>query len=343
MKLSWHVHLLLGAVAAVFGASSGMAESPEPQSAEHRVAGGIERAKRATVGILQPEGPDARGLAGQGRFSVRGTGFHVRDGYIVTARHAVEQEEGGKSTIPKEIRVLTTDLEEFPAALTGVNAFLDIAVYRISLDGASARMAAAAFAQQEPEPGDEVFTVGYPLGWGPAVGFGRLGNPDTFLPTVDSRLFQLDLSACSGNSGGGLFNAGGEVVGVMHAIVQTETIQGERRCSRFGFAVPGRLVQRITDALIRGEHPRFSRLGVQLRVEKRGTRWVVAVAEASGPALEGGIQKGDILLAIENIAITDAAQLKNYLIERTEPGQRVMVRVLRGDKEQTLIVTLGGA
>jgi serine protease Do len=346
MRFAWLIVLFLGSLPLLLGASPVLEAVPGPADhgeAAQRFAAGIERAKRATVGILQSEGPDARGLSGQGRFSVRGTGLYVRDGYIVTARHAVEAEEAGKSTIPQEIRILTTDLEELPAKLTGVNAFLDIAVYRVSLDGTSARMAAAAFAQQEPEPGEELFTVGYPLGWGPAVGFGRLGNPNTFLPTVDSRLFQLDLSACSGNSGGGLFNAGGEIVGVMHAIIQTETIQGERRCSRFGFAVPGRLVQRISEALIRGERPSFSRLGVQLRVEKRGTRWVAAVAEASGPALDGGIQKGDILIAIESAAITDAAQLKNYLIERTEPGQRVTVRVLRGDAERDLVVTLGGS
>lgn len=338
MRCSWRNLLLLGSAAVLLVASAALAEP-----ADHRLSSGIERAKRATVGILQPEGPDARGLAGEGRFSLRGTGFHVRDGYLVTARHAVELEEAGKSTIPQEIRVLTTTLEELPATLTGVSAFLDIAVYRVNGDGAATRMAAASFAQQEPEPGDEVFTVGYPLGWGPAVGFGRIGNPNTFLPTVESRLFQLDLSACSGNSGGGLFNADGEVVGVMHAIIQTETIQGERRCSRFGFAVPGRLVQRIANALIQGAQPRFSKMGIQLKVVKMRTRWMVAVADASGPALEGGIQKGDILLAIENTEITDAAQLKNYLIERTEPGQKVTVRVLRGDKEQVLSVTLGGA
>ena len=342
MRCSWK-DLLLSSAAVLLGASAALAEPSDHRLADRRLSSGIERAKRATVGILQPEGPDARGLAGEGRFSLRGTGFHVRDGYIVTARHAVEQEEAGKSTIPQEIRILTATLEELPATLTGVSAFLDIAVYRVNGDGPATRMAASVFAQQEPEPGDEVFTVGYPLGWGPAVGFGRIGNPNTFLPTVDSRLFQLDLSACSGNSGGGLFNADGEVVGVMHAIIQTETIQGERRCSRFGFAVPGRLVQRIANALIQGTQPKFSKMGIQLKVVKMGTRWMVAVADPSGPALEGGIQKGDILLAIDNTEITDAAQLKNYLIERTEPGQKVRVRVLRGDKEQVLSVTLGGA
>src|SRR6185295_9597142 len=171
------------------------------------------------------------------------------------------------------------------------------------------------------------------LGWGPAMGFGRIGNPNTFLPTLESRLFQIDLSACSGNSGGGLFNANGEIIGVLHAVIQTEQTEAEHHCSRFAFSVPGLLVQRIVTTLIQGGTPKFSRLGVNLKPVKIGTHWRVAVADASGPALDGGIRQGDILLAIEDMTITDAAQLKNYLIERTQPGQRVTVRVLRDGKE----------
>ncbi|HJU04978.1 MAG TPA: S1C family serine protease [Nitrospiraceae bacterium] len=311
------------------------------QTDEHRFAAGVEKAKRSTVGVLQNV-ENTRIQKGRPNFVPRGSGFHLRDGYIVTARHAVERDETGQKAIPKEITVLTTELEELPAELTGVNEFLDVAVYRLR-EGGSTSLKPVAFGKKEPESGDELFTVGYPLGWGPAVGFGRLGNANVFLPIVDSRLFQIDLSACSGNSGGGLFNAEGEVVGVVNAIIQTETVQGEPRCSRFAFAVPGLLVQRIVEALIQGQQPSFSKLGIQLTVVKVGTRWRVAVSEAAGPALDGGLRKGDILLAIDDTTITDGIQLKNYLIERTTPGQKVSVKVLRGDSEQVLYVTLGKA
>ncbi|MGH7232959.1 MAG: S1C family serine protease, partial [Nitrospiraceae bacterium] len=195
------------------------------QSGEHRFAAGVEKAKRATVGILH-DSQNPRAQKGRPNFVPRGSGFHVRDGYIVTARHAVEGDESGQKAIPKDITILTGELEELPAEFIGVNEFLDIAVYRLTGDRATTTLKAAAFKDEEPEAGDELFTVGYPLGWGPAVGFGRLGNPSVFLPTIESRLFQIDLSACSGNSGGGLFNADGEVVGVVHAIIQTETVQG---------------------------------------------------------------------------------------------------------------------
>lgn len=301
-------------------------------------SGRIEQAKRATVGILQVS--EDIDKATKTHFSVRGSGFHLRDGYIVTARHAVERQQGGKTVIPKEISVLTPMLEEFPATLVGVNAFLDMVVYRVDIREGSS-LGNASFAQEPPQSGEQLFTVGYPLGWGPAVGYGRLGNPNTFLPTAQTRLLQVDLSACSGNSGGGLFNGKGELVGMVHAIIQTETTQGERRCSRFAFAVPGPLVQRIATALIEGKNPHFPRVGINMTVVKVGTRWRVAVAKATGPARNGGMRKGDILLSIDDTEITSAAQFKNYLIERTTSGQRVTIKVRRGETEKSILVTLG--
>ena len=67
----------------------------------------------------------------------------------------------------------------------------------------------------------------------------------------------------------------------------------------------------------------------------------MAVSKASGPAKRGGIHKGDILLSIDDTEIISAAQLKNYLIERKAPGQQVTLRVLRGEEEKLLTVTLG--
>jgi len=175
------------------------------------------------------------------------------------------------------------------------------------------------------------------------MAFGRIGNPATFLPTVETRLLQIDLSVCAGNSGGGLFNARGELIGVMHAMIQTTTDRADHPCSPLAFAAPGSLVNRVAGALIQGEPLAFSKLGTALTSVQLGTRWRVAVSEANGPAKDAGLKKGDVFLAIDDVEIADGAQLKNYLIERTAPGQRVTVRVLRDGKEQVLQVTLGKA
>ena len=298
----------------------------------------VEQAKLGTVGILarsaQPEGK---------AFSVRGSGIYLGDGYILTARHATERQGAGTTANPPHVSVIASTLEETPAALVGVNHFLDVALYRISQEKMPHGLVARTFSQTEALPGERVFTVGYPLGWGPAISYGHVGNPNTFLQTVQSRLLQIDLSACSGNSGGGLFNARGEIVGLVHAIIQTETIREERRCSRFAFAVPGPLVNKIVTALKQGQPFHFSKLGLQLTSVKFENRWHMAVAQATGPARLAGFKKGDVLLSIDNRPIHSASQLKTYVVEHTRPLQPVSIRILRQHKEKVLRVIMGKA
>ena len=75
---------------------------------------------------------------------------------------------------------------------------------------------------------------------------------------------------------------------------------------------------------------------------KDGTKLCVAVKDVGYPAESAGIQKHDILPEIENTETLDGAQLKNYLIERTTPGQKVSVKVRRIDADLTFHVVLGG-
>lgn len=301
----------------------------------------IEQAKRATVGILQSDQSESSHL-GQGLpVNVRGSGIHVGQGVIVTARHAVERDEGGSFVIPETIHLVTDDLRELPAVRQGANTYLDVAVYRLQASESDWPPAHVVFSEDEVTYGDQVFTVGYPLGWGPAITFGTIGNPNTFLSTVQSRLMQVDISACSGNSGGGLLNQQGQLVGLVHAIIQTELQQEDRRCSRFAFALPGPLVHRVVTAVLDGRAPGFSVLGIQLQTVRIGNRWSLMVGKATGPSRHAGFKKGDVLLTIDDVPVTTPAQLKNYLIEQTEPGQTVVINVQRGDSLESISVRLG--
>lgn len=301
----------------------------------------LDRAKRATIGVLE-ETQDQRTPDKPGKIAIRGTGFHLRDGYLVTARHAVERNDPSGKHIPPHIRVITNELDELSAFLVGDSAYTDVVVYRLEEKHRSALLTFTPFASQEGTTGDEVFTVGYPLGWGPTMAFGRLGNTNTFLQTVDTRLLQADLSVCSGNSGGAMYNTAGQVVGLMHAIIQTEKDPQEGHCSRLAFAVPAPLAQRIVQAALDGKPLAFSRLGLHMTTVKDGIRWRVAVRDVVEPAKSAGLMKTDILMAIDDIDIMDAAQLKNYLIERTNPGQQVRIKVRRGDVDLTFPVILAG-
>ncbi|MCP9449574.1 MAG: S1C family serine protease [Nitrospira sp.] len=300
------------------------------------------RAKQATVGILadtqDPRMPDV-----PGKLVVRGTGFHLKDGYIVTARHAAEKYEPATgSVIPQQIRILTDNLHELPAVLVGENAFMDVVVYRVPQEHRSVLPGNAVFNVADAAVGTEVFTVGYPLGWGPTMAFGRLGNTNVFLPTVETRLMQADLSSCSGNSGGGVFDAKGEVIGIVHAVIRTEKEETASSCSRLTFAIPGILAERIVSSAIAGKPLAFSRLGVQLTSVREGTKLRMAVKDVGEPAKSAGLQRHDLLLEIDGVEIIDGAHLKNYLIERTTPGQTVAVKVRRVDVDLTLHVVLGG-
>lgn len=300
------------------------------------------RAKEVTVGILA-DTQDQRSPEKPGKVAIRGTGFHLRDGYVVTARHAAEKHELSTGTIvQKQVRLLTHDLHELTAELVGESAFMDVVVYRVIEPHRAKLRAETSFAMGDLLPGMDVFTVGYPLGWGPTMAFGRLGNINTFLQTVETRLIQADLSACSGNSGGGLFNGQGDIVGILHAVIQTDKDESQTYCSRMAFAIPGRLAERIVNAVLSGKTLAFSKLGVHLTSVKDGTRLRVAVKDVSEPAKAAGIQKHDILLAIDGTEILDAAQLKTFLIEHTTPSQEVSVKVRRIDADLTFHVVLSG-
>jgi serine protease Do len=313
-----------------------------PAAAETGVrADVIERAKRATVGILE-DTQDPRTPDKPGKIKIRGTGFHLHNGYIVTARHAVEKNSPTGHIVPKIIHILTTDLHELVAQIVGESAYLDVVLYRLTQKDRPVLDTGSAFATDPPVVGGEVFTVGYPMGWGPTMAFGRIGNINTFLQTVETRLLQADLSACSGNSGGALYNQAGEVVGIMHAVIQTDKDESHVFCSQMAFAIPATLASRIVAAAIEGKPLAFSRLGIHMTAVKEGTKWRMAVQDVSEPAKAAGIQKHDILLAIEDMEILDAAHLKNYLIERTVPGQRVSVKVRRAEADLTFTVTLAG-
>lgn len=328
----------------MFTAWAGMTMLAAPLSAEPTPVSQdtFLRAKQATVGILE-DNQDQRTPEKPGKIVVRGTGFHLRDGYVVTARHAAEKHDPSTGTIiQKHVRILTDDLDELPADLVGDSAFMDVVIYRVAEQHRSKLQAGTSFASEDVAPGMEVFTVGYPLGWGPTMAFGRLGNTNTFLQTVETRLIQADLSACSGNSGGGLFNTQGEIVGIMHAIIQTEKDETQAHCSRMTFAIPGILAERIVNAALTGKPLTFSKMGIHMTSVKDGTKWRMAVKDVADPAKEAGIQKHDIILTVDDTEILDAAHLKTYLIERTTPGQKVAVKVHRVDADLTFTVTLGG-
>lgn len=116
-----------------------------------------------------------------GKVLVKGTGFHLNDGYVVTARHVAEKHDPTTGAIiQKRIRILTNDLHELPSDLGDDSALMDVVLYCVAEPHRSKLQTGTSFVTGNVALGMEVFTVGYPLGWGPAVAFSRLGNTNTF-------------------------------------------------------------------------------------------------------------------------------------------------------------------
>lgn len=227
------------------------------------------------------------------------------------------------------------------AFVIGEHALTDLAVYRVEPGAALKLPGAVSFAAGDPQPGEDVFTVGFPLDWGATVTYGRVGSEGTFLFTVASRLLQLDLSVCSGNSRGGLFNDQGAVVGIVHAIIQTEHVLGKGGCSRMAFAIPATVANRVARDLRERKRPLVPWLGIAMEAVKWEGRWRMRVTKVEGPASDAGLKVGDVIVAIDQTEIFTPAELKSVLLETAQPNQTVLVHVLRDHAEFLMNITLG--
>ena len=157
-------------------------------------------------------------------------------------------------------------------------------------------------------------------------------------------LIQTDASISPGNSGGGLFNANGELIGIVNAKSSYSEAEG------IGFAIPINTAMEISRQLIESGSVARPALGVkivdvtdaqtaqQLGVSTMGV-YVVEVTKGSG-AEAAGVQAGDRVLAVDDTAVSDSSALKNYLKDKAI-GDSVNLQVERNGKVQTLTVTLG--
>lgn len=160
-----------------------------PLAAESR----YERVDREVVCIVS-EYPDG----GQ----VLGSGFFVAPGVLATVRHQIE----GAARVTAHLR----QNGAAPARLIATDPRQDAALLRVAADGGGGMRLDAG----TPALGEEVFTVGCPLGLSHTLTRGVVSNPGRDIE--GRRLIQTDLAINSGNSGGPLVNARGDVIGVVH-------------------------------------------------------------------------------------------------------------------------------
>jgi len=253
-----------------------------------------------------------------------GTGFAVSPTEVVTARHIVIDAE--------RIVIRALDDREHEATVVGTDARTDLALMRV-VDGSlpPARLGKSA----DLRVGDTVLAVGNPYGLGHSVSVGVVGHRARRL-SVDAAdgprvsFLQLSIPLNPGNSGGPIFDAEGQVIGVLSG---THT-QGQA----IAFAVPVEAVVAGLSALRAGAQ--VSRAFLGIRTEEQGRSLRVTSVIPSGPADRAGIRPGDILTAFDGQTVATSSQLFDGL-DALPGGAVATVRIQRDGQLVILDVRLG--
>ena len=290
-------------------------------------------------------GGDPRSQARQARIAF-GSGVIIsQDGYIMTNNHVVAGSE--------EITVTLNDNRTFKAKLIGRDPGSDIAL--IKIEGKD--LPTIPFGDSDKlRLGEWVLAVGNPFNLTSTVTAGIVSAKSRSTAAAGDQLevsafIQTDAAVNSGNSGGALVNAAGELVGINTMIYsQTGNYAG------YSFAVPINIAAKVVSDIKSYGTVQRGVLGVagseitEELIKKEGLKvnsgfYVADFAEISG-ALAAGIEKGDVIVAIEGHKISSFGQLQEQ-VSRFRPGDTIKVTVNRKGAEKTFAVKLrnkeGGA
>ena len=262
------------------------------------------------------------------------------DGYILTCAHVVD----GASSI-----TVTIDDKDYTATLVGEDTTSDVAVIKIDATGLTP---ATVGDSDNLKVGQSVMAVGNPLGelGGTVTGgmISALNRSVTIQGTSSTNtmsLIQMDASVSPGNSGGGLFNMNGELVGIVNAKSSSSDAEG------LGFAIPINDAIKVAQQLLENGYVTgrpylgITYLGVedaqtaaQLGVNAYGV-YVVEVVKG-GPAERAGLQSGDRIVSIDGTEIASKDDL-GTLMQKHAAGDTLNITIARNGQMQTVSVTLG--
>lgn len=304
-----------------------------------------------------PDGQKSMGQQGKGGQPLDGFSFHSprpgdplsnnrsglgsgviidrHQGYIITNHHLIDG--------AKEIDVILDDGRTFPATTVGTDMETDIALLKIR---ASNLQAIPLGDSSQLRVGDFVIAIGNPFGLGNTATSGivsALGRSNLGLERFEE-FIQTDASINVGNSGGALVNLEGRLVGINTAILAPNG-----GSVGIGFAIPINMVREITAQLIQDGSVQRGYLGVtskklspnlarSLRLDPEEGVLITRV-EPNSPAEEARIQKGDILIAINDHRINNPNQLQN-VIGLFSVGKKLKLTVLRGGHTRQLYATI---
>ena len=291
----------------------------------------------STVGITTSVTTNFWGY--QSTSAASGSGFIISDdGYILTNFHVIEDSDS--------ISVSMYNGDSYEATLTGYDESNDIAVLKIDAEGLAPVILGNS---NNLNVGDSVVAIGNPLG---ELTFtltsGTISAKDrevTFSGNVTMNLLQTDCAINSGNSGGALFNLHGEVIGVTNAKYSSSS-SGEASIDNIGFAIPINSIMDIVTSIIEKgyiskPYVGISVIDVSLETQQYGIPAGAAVQRTieDGPAARAGLQRGDVITAVDGKAMT-ANELVDY-IGQASVGQQLKLSIYRQGQALEITVDVG--
>jgi Do/DeqQ family serine protease len=273
----------------------------------------------------------------QPRRSGLGSGVVVSgDGYILTNHHVIDGAD--------RVRVELADRRTFDAKIVGSDEASDLAVLKIEATG----LPVVPFGDSDAvNVGDIVLALGNPLGVGQTVTMGIISAKGRATGLGDGSFedfLQTDAPINSGNSGGALVNTRGELVGINSQIVSPSGGN-----IGIGFSIPVNMARNVMNALITHGQVRRGRLGVTVQpvtsdlaeALKLDTVAGALVNEVQndGPAERAGIERGDVITALNGASVPDTNSLRNR-VAQLGPGAQVELTIVRGGKPRTVSATL---
>jgi S1-C subfamily serine protease len=301
-----------------------------------------------------------------------GSGFvYDREGHIVTNYHVI-----ASASNPENIDVTFSDGTVYRARVIGTDQYSDLAVLQIQDQSARQKMVPLPIGNSSQlYVGQQIVAIGNPFGLTGSMTSGIISGLSRLLDVQPSQdplgsvgsafsvpdIIQTDAAVNPGNSGGPLLNMQGRVVGINTGIVSsTGDFAG------IGFAVPSNAISKIVPVLIeRGgfEHPWLGISGTDVTPdianaiglqEARG--FLVIDAVEGGPAHMAGIQGGDrlaqiggseivlggdVILAVDNVAVRKIDDLLGYLEASKEVGETITLTIWRDGETIQLSAILG--
>lgn len=289
-------------------------------------------AEKVNPAVVNIQSPSAEGTS-------LGSGFIVDEsGLVVTNLHVIRDalKNGG------DIMVVTSDTTRYSASVKGYDESTDIALLEVKLNNKKTPIARLGDSDKI-RVGEWAIAIGSPYGLDHTVTLGIIsaksrggldGEYDDYL--------QTDAAINLGNSGGPLVNTKGEVVGINTLIIAKG--QG------LGFAIPVNILKEVMPQLRDYGRVRRSVLAIEVVDISLGAirelslpsglkGVVVTKVERDTTAARAGLRREDVILSVNKTEISSMGQF-NRLISRLTPGSKVEIRILREQKEFTIMAEL---